>query len=163
MPYFSARCIKSAIESVFSVESLSGVPDEIPSRKASFVFCMSVVSIKKSLVSWKDITRNFEFENEEEKNSGKEGEGQNNNLILKKQLQNTNIISIRKVYLMVWCIELNWKSDQLRIKNLCIRLSPRSPQRSVRRRSCFFVEIVLIYKYKVDVCNALTMIRHSLI
>lgn len=47
MPYFSARCIKSAIESVFSVESLSGVPDEIPSRKASFVFCMSVVSIKK--------------------------------------------------------------------------------------------------------------------
>lgn len=77
---------------------------------------MSVVSIKKSLVCWKDITRNFEFENEEEKNSGKEGEGQNNNLILKKQLQNTNIISIRKVYLMVWCIELNWKSDQLRIK-----------------------------------------------
>ena len=76
MPYFSARCIKSAIESVFSVESLSGVPDEIPSRKASFVFCMSVVSIKKSLVCWKDITRNFEFENEEEKNSGKEGEGQ---------------------------------------------------------------------------------------
>jgi hypothetical protein len=37
---------------------------------------MSVVSIKKSLVCWKDITRNFEFENEEEKNSGKEGEGQ---------------------------------------------------------------------------------------
>lgn len=98
---------------------------------------MSVVSIKKSLVCWKDITRNFEFENEEEKNSGKEGEGQNNNLILKKQLQNTNIISIRKVYLMVWCIELNWKSDQLRIKNLCIRLSPRSPQRSVRRRAVF--------------------------
>lgn len=30
-------------------------------------------------------------------------------------------------------------------------------------KSCFFVEIVLIYKYKVDVCNALTMIRHSLI
>ena len=95
--------------------------------------------------------------------AGRKGRLKNNNLILKKQLQNTNIISIRKVYLMVWCIELNWKSDQLRIKNLCIRLSPRSPQRSVRRRSCFFVEIVLIYKYKVDVCNALTMIRHSLI
>lgn len=26
----------------------------------------------------------------------------------------------------------------------------------------FFVEIVLIYKYKVDVCNALIMIGHSL-
>ena len=145
------------------MESLSGVPDEIPSRKASFVFCMSVVSIKKSLVCWKDITRNFEFENEEEKNSGKEGEGQNNNLILKKQLQNTNIISIRKVYLMVWCIELNWKSDQLRIKIYV------SDYRLARRKevcgegAVFFVEIVLIYKYKVDVCNALTMIRHSLI
>lgn len=27
----------------------------------------------------------------------------------------------------------------------------------------FFVEIVLIYKYKIDVCNALIMICHSLI
>ena len=49
MPYFSARFIKSAIESVFSVESLSGVPDERPSRKASFVFCMSVESVKDVL------------------------------------------------------------------------------------------------------------------
>lgn len=49
MPYFSARCIKSAIESVFSVESLSGVPDERPSRKASFVFCMSVESVEDVL------------------------------------------------------------------------------------------------------------------
>ena len=78
MPYFSGKLPETSafLQSVFSVESLSGVPDEIPSRKASFVFCMSVVSIKKSLVCWKDITRNFEFENEEEKNSGKEGEGQ---------------------------------------------------------------------------------------
>lgn len=30
-------------------------------------------------------------------------------------------------------------------------------------KELFFVEIVLIYKYKVDVCNALTIIRHSLI
>ena len=49
MPYFSARFIKSVIESVFSVESLSGVPDERPSRKASFVFCMSVESVKDVL------------------------------------------------------------------------------------------------------------------
>lgn len=49
MPYFSARLIKSAIESVFSVESLSGVPDERPSRKASFVFCMSVESVEDVL------------------------------------------------------------------------------------------------------------------
>ena len=38
--------------------------------------------------------------------AGRKGRVKNNNLILKKQLQNTNIISIRKVYLMVWCIEL---------------------------------------------------------
>ena len=65
MPYFSARPIKSAIESVFSVESLSGVPDERPSRKASFVFCMSVVSMKNKFNMLKRYHDNLVLVNKE--------------------------------------------------------------------------------------------------
>ena len=70
--------------------------------------------------------------------AGRKGRVKNNNLILKKQLQNTNIISIRKVYLMVWCIELNWKSDQLRIKKSMYQIIASLAAKKCAEKELFF-------------------------